>query len=90
VDPVTRVAPASLNYRHTIQRQLYVDSEGWVRRMDIDATVEPNEGNDGAFDSVLTMFNTIRIAVKLDGSRHRLETSYLHQLQLADGKPADG
>ena len=87
-DPVTRVAPFSLNYRHTIQRQLYVDADGWVRHTDIDATVAPGKDEGNLFDSVLELIQRLKIVAGLDGTSHSLDQSYLPQILRATSKSA--
>jgi hypothetical protein len=87
-DPVTRVAPFSLNYRHTIQRQLYVDADGWVRHTDIDATVASGKDEGNLFDSVLGLIQRLKIVAGLDGTSHSLEQSYLPQILRATSKSA--
>lgn len=82
-DPVTRVAPASLSYRHAVQRQLYVDRDGWVRRTDIDGTVLPDDGEQTLLQQVTGLLQRASIAASLEASSHKLERSYLQQLQLA-------
>jgi triacylglycerol lipase len=79
-DPVTRVAPVSLHYRHAVQRQLCVDKDGWVRHTDIDGTVLPEEGDQSVLLQVQGLLQRASIAASLQASSHKLETSYLQHL----------
>ena len=88
-DPVTRVAPVSMNYRHAVQRQLYVDKDGWVRRTDIDSTVLPEDDKPGILQQFAGFAQQISIAASLQASSHKLKTSYLQQLEEAAKQPAN-
>jgi triacylglycerol lipase len=87
-DPVTRVAPASLSYRHAVQRQLFVDNDHWVRHTDIDSTVLPEDGEQTKLQDVLGFLHRATIATSLEASTHKLENSYLQQLKNAAEKSA--
>lgn len=86
-DPVTRVAPVSMKYRHAVQRQLFVDNSGWVRHTNIDSTVLPDETDASVLQLALQVLQRAALATKLDGGSHRLESSYLKQLLQAAGQP---
>jgi triacylglycerol lipase len=88
-DPVTRVAPVSMNYRHAVQRQLYVDKDNWVRRRDIDITVPPEHDEPGIPQRFAGLTQTVNIAVSLQASSHKLETSCLQQLKDAARRQAN-
>ena len=88
-DPVTRVAPASLNYRHAVQRQLCVDKDGWVRRTDIDGSVLPDGGEQTKLQQLMGLLQRVSIAASLEASSHKLERSYLQQLRQAAQHQAD-
>jgi len=82
-DPVTRVAPASLHYRHAVQRQLCVDNAGWVRRTDIDDSMVAESAEQTLLQQVMDLLQHANIALSLEASRHKLEQSYLQQLLIA-------
>jgi len=88
-DPVTRVAPASLNYRHAVQRQLTVDKNGWVRRTDIDGSVLPDDGEQTLLNQLMGLLQRVSIAASLEASSHKLERAYLQQLRRAAQHSAD-
>ena len=88
-DPVTRVAPVSMNYRHAVQRQLYVNKDNWVRRRDIDITVPPEHDEPGIPQRFAGLTQTVNIAVSLQASSHKLETSCLQQLKDAARRQAN-
>jgi hypothetical protein len=79
-DPVTRMAPASLKYRHAAKRQLIVDKNGWVRHTDIDGLVVSDDDESSLLQRLLNSLQHVTIAASIEASSHKLETSYLHQL----------
>lgn len=82
-DPVTRVAPASLRYRHAVPRQLCVDNAGWVRHTDIDGIVVAEAAEQTLLQQVMDLLQHASIAASLEASSHKLEQSYLQQLLIA-------
>lgn len=85
-DPVTHVAPVSMNYLHTMEKQLLVDSQGWVRRTNIDDEAGAFEKSANASESIEELIQKLRIVWRLDGESHRLEGAYLDRILLANGK----